>query len=269
MQKRLLECGFLDSKNSMKKRLQTIVLVHGSWHGGWCWIRVQKLLTDKGYEVFSPTLSGMKIKNDPEAKESGLHKHINQIVELINLNQLESVILVGHSYAGLVITGVMHRIPERIKKVVYLDAFLPDHDQSLFDISLPERVMAIKNSLTDDEGKTLEQGAKNVWLVPVRPAESFGVINPIDMKWLTDNMVPTPIKTFEEKVSANNPKTASIPKYYIRCLECSILEKSEEKAKKLGYHMFSIEAGHDAMITAPEETSNILVEISEANEALE
>lgn len=195
----------------MGNNLQTIILVHGSWHGGWCWTRVQKLLTDKGYKVFSPTLLGMKGKKDPEAKEAGLHRHIDQIVELIVSNGLKPVILVGHSYAGLVITGVMHRIPERIKKVVYLDAFLPDHKQSLFDMSLSERVRAIKNSLTDSDGKTLEQGAKTVWLVPVRSAESFGVTDPIDAGWLTDNMVPTPIKTFEERVEADNPKTKDIP----------------------------------------------------------
>jgi len=245
----------------MDNKKQIFVLVHGSWHGGWCWEKVEKSLLERGHQVVSPTLLGMTSKNDPNAKKAGLLKHVDQIVEMISPNNFDSVILVGHSYAGMVITGVANKIPENISKLVYLDAFLPDHNQSLFDISLPERVKVMIDSLVDSSGKTLVDGAEEVWLLPVRDPATFGVTQVDDVLYLKEKMVPTPILTFQEKVLADNPKALSIPKYYIRCLDCPLMERFENKAKNLGYCVYSIKSGHDAMITNPGELSDLLVEI--------
>jgi pimeloyl-ACP methyl ester carboxylesterase len=245
----------------MKNNPINFLFIHGSWHGGWCWKKIAEKLNSPKYKIFTPTLLGMQKINDPLTKTSGLKKHVKQITDLILKKNLDNVILVGHSYAGMVITGVANNIPSKISKLIYLDAFLPDHNQSLFDISDKERVDIIKKSLKDDKGKTLEQGANEAWLVPTRDPKFFGVTNRDDIKYLKKKMVPTPVLTFEEKVAANNPLINQIEKHYIRCTKNFISEKFGEKAKNLNYHYHELESGHDVMITEPKKLIDILLKI--------
>lgn len=238
-----------------------LVLVHGSWHGGWCWKKVERELNSSDYRIFTPTLLGMESKNDPLAKNTGLTLHVEQISKLILENNLSDIVLVGHSYAGMVITGVAHKIPEKISKLIYLDAFLPDNNQSLFDLSEKERVETMEKSLEDNEGRTIGQGAEEVWLLPIRDPKFFGVNNQEDIKYLQENMVPTPVLTFREKVKADNPLAKSIEKYYIRCTQNSLSEKFGLKAKNTGYNYYEIDAGHDVMISEPVKFIDTLIKI--------
>ncbi len=242
--------------------MATYIFVHGSWHGGWCWYKMKKLHLKWGDIVFAPTLSGMKYNDKFENKKIGLNNHIQDIIELIRTENLSNIILVGHSYAGLVISGVASKIPKRINKLVYLDAFLPNHNESLFDMSFPKRVESIKSSLVNSDGKSKKEGIKEVWLVPPHDPEMFGVFGD-EALWLKELLVFTPIQTFEQKVILNNPEFENILKFYIRCSECPIptFDKFEKKANKKGWKTFKIKSGHDVMITKPTELFKVLKEI--------
>lgn len=237
--------------------MKTYLLIHGSWHGGWCWDLVKKLLENQGHKVFNPTLPGMDYLIMPPPRGVGLKEHVEFVESFIKENNLDNIILVGHSYAGMIITSLAIRVPERISKLVYLDAFLPEPGQSLLDISLPERVKMIKDSLVDERGDTIEQGGLEPYLVPVRSPETFGLTDPVLRAEIEPKLVPTPFKTFTDKVDTGDVPL-DIKKYYIRCTECFLLENMENTAKQKGFLMYRVVAGHDAMLTNPEELSNIL-----------
>jgi len=114
--------------------MTTYVLVHGGGHGGWCYSRVRPFLIAAGHDVYAPTLTGLGERAHLMRADIDLDFHIGDVVSLLQFEDLRDVILVGHSYGGMVITGVADRIPERIKALAYLDAFIPRDGQSLFDI---------------------------------------------------------------------------------------------------------------------------------------
>src|SRR3954452_4236427 len=109
----------------------TFVLVHGAWHGGWCWKRLTPLLRAAGHEVVVPTLTGLGERSHLLTPEVGLDTHIRDITAVLKYEDLHNVVLIGHSYGGMVIAGVAEEVPERIAQLVYLDAFLPDNGKAL------------------------------------------------------------------------------------------------------------------------------------------
>jgi pimeloyl-ACP methyl ester carboxylesterase len=116
----------------------TFVLVHGSWHGGWCWRKVIPLFRAAGHAVYTPTLTGLGARAHLLTGGVDLTTHIQDIVSLLFYEDLAEVVLVGHSYAGVVISGVAARTPERLASLIYLDAYLPMEGRSLFD-ACPQR----------------------------------------------------------------------------------------------------------------------------------
>ncbi|MFZ0513905.1 MAG: alpha/beta fold hydrolase, partial [Candidatus Nitrosopolaris sp.] len=114
--------------------MATFVLVHGSCHGGWCWKRVTPLLSKDSHEVYTPTLTGLGERSHSVSRDIGLDTHIRDIIQVLEYENLNEVTLVGHSYGGLVIGGVAEKIPERIRRLVYLDAYIPQDNKSAFDI---------------------------------------------------------------------------------------------------------------------------------------
>ena len=114
--------------------MTTFVLVHGSCHGGWCWKEVTPLLRKYGHDVYTRTLTGLGERSHLVSRNVGLHTHILDIIQVLEYEDLSEVTLVGHSYGGLVIGGVAEVIPERIKRLVYLDAYIPQDNKSAFDI---------------------------------------------------------------------------------------------------------------------------------------
>src|ERR1043165_8400945 len=113
------------------------VLVHGAWSGGWCYARVATLLRSRGHAVFTPTLTGQGERAHLLSGAINLSTHIADVLGVFRFERLENIVLAGHSYGGMVITGVADRIPERINALAYLDAFVPEDGQSLFDINIP------------------------------------------------------------------------------------------------------------------------------------
>ena len=117
--------------------MATFVLVHGAWHGSWCWKRVRQALQDAGHDVFTPTLTGVGERSHLLSLHVNLETHIDDVVNLIRWEDLSDVVLCGHSYGGCVISGVADRVPDRIRALVYLDAFVLRDGQSLHDTLPP------------------------------------------------------------------------------------------------------------------------------------
>src|SRR5580704_8924821 len=175
--------------------MATFVLVHGAWFGGWCWQKVIPLLKAAGHEVYAPTLTGLAERASELSPAVGLDTHIHDIVGLLEEKNLHGVILVGHSYGGMVITGVVDQVPERIAHLVYLDTFVPRDGESMTSIS--RIVIWILRKQTRADG----------WRVDSRG--TYGVTTEPDRSWVLSKVTPQPLKTFEQPLHLKNPAIVS------------------------------------------------------------
>ena len=182
----------------------TYVLVPPAWHGGWCWKKVKPLLQERGHDVYTPTLTGLGERSHLAHQEIGLDIHIHDIVNVLKYEDLSGVILVGHSSSGMVITGVADRVPELLSHLVYVDAFVPEDGQSMWDIIPPDRRPAME-ALVKTEG--------NGWLLPrfaALPWEKFvpevwRVTDEADLRWMLARLGPTPFGTLMIQFGARIP----------------------------------------------------------------
>ena len=241
----------------------TYILIHGSWHNGQVWRKVEPLLQMGGSAVYAPSLSGMSSIQQPATPDIGLYTHIRDIVRLIKEANLQDVILVGHSYGGFVISGVAELMPERVAQLVYLDAFVPQDNHSLFDYLPSQAVEHMRSVLVDAAGKSQAEGATAVWLIPPSDPADYGVIDPADVAWLRDEMVYTPIATFEEKLRVQNTAVSTIPAAYIRCTGYDFFDEHMNRAEELNWTVFQMQTGHDAMVNEPGQLVEILLTITE------
>src|SRR5437762_1451253 len=133
--------------------MSTYILVHGAWHGSWCWKRVRKSLQARGHDVFTPTLTGVGERSHLLSPQVNLDTHIDDVVNLIQWEELSDVVLCGHSYGGAVISGVADRVPDRLRTLVYLDAFVLEDGQSLHDtLPPPQRQLQIELAQQHGDG---------------------------------------------------------------------------------------------------------------------
>lgn len=239
------------------------VLVHGSWHNGDAWHKVQQRLEDAGEAVLAPTLSGMESIHDPGSAHIGLNTHIDDIVDLVCDEDLAGVTLVAHSYSGFVIEGAADRLGDRIEHLVFLDAFVPDSGESLFDLLGPESEAGMRAGLVDATGKTVADGASEVWLLPPAEAEFYlgEDATDEDIAWLSERLVYKPVRTFSEKLHlADQGRVRAIPSTFIRCTGFPYMDGPRSKAEALGWPILEIATGHDAMITAPDQVTELLLD---------
>jgi pimeloyl-ACP methyl ester carboxylesterase len=249
-----------------KEQIMALVLIHGSWHNGAVWQKVEHLLTPSGMTVYAPTLSGFTSRHTPAGKDVGLALHIHDMVTLIQNQHLSRVVLVGHSYGGMVITGVAEQVPERLAALVYLDAFIPADGQSLADLQTPETVAHWQAALVDAQGRSRADGVTDGWLLPPSTPQDYGVTAPVDVAWLSEQMVYTPMLTFTEGVRVTNPQARAIPRYFIRCSAFPYLNAEQRKAEAAGWPIYGLPAGHDAMVTHPAAVAGILTQILDDTE---
>jgi pimeloyl-ACP methyl ester carboxylesterase len=234
--------------------MATFVLVTGAWHGAWCYKRVRKALAGQGHEVFTPTFTGLCERSHLLSREVDLETHIQDIVNLIRWEELSDIVLVGHSYGGIVISGVADRIGEKIARLVYLDAFAPEDGQSLHDNLPPEQRLAqLDGSEATGEG----------WLVPPIPAAAFNV-NPADSAWVDAQCTPQPLACFDQKLRLTHrlPPVGSV--HYILATDWAgtPFEQFYDKAKARGWSARKMACGHDVMLDRPEELTAALLEIA-------
>jgi pimeloyl-ACP methyl ester carboxylesterase len=236
---------------------KTFVLVHGAWHGGWAWERMVPYLSKAGYNVLAPTLTGLGEKVNLATPDVGLNTHIQDILTLLEKGNLRNVVLVGHSYGGMVIAGVANQAAKRISQLVYLDAFVPKDGQSLADIIGPQGMGGIREG-----AKAAGQG----WRIPSFPVERFGITSEADIAWVKPKLVFQPLKTFEEPVHFTNPAAISMPRTFIYLKKPAMgsfdgFAKMAQSSKDWGY--YEMETGHDAMVLEPQKLAELLMKIAE------
>src|ERR1051326_7088998 len=185
--------------------MATFVLVHGAWHGGWCWQKVIPLLEEASHEVYAPTLTGLAERASELSPEVGLETHIQDIVDELQEKHLHGVILVGHSYGGMVITGVVDQVPQRIAHLVYFDTFVPRDGEALVDVSpLVIRLLLHRQAQADG------------WRIDSRG--TYGVTTEPDRSWVLRSVTPQPLKTLEQPLHLKNPAIVeAVPRTYIEC----------------------------------------------------
>jgi pimeloyl-ACP methyl ester carboxylesterase len=234
--------------------MATYVLVHGAFHGGWCWRRVEPLLRARGHEVFTPTLTGLGERSHLGRPETDLATHVRDVIGTLTFEELRNVILVGHSYGGMVVTGVAGMAADRLSHLVYLDAFVPEPGQKLADLIEPAASAAIA-----DSARTQGDG----WHVPPFPVERFGIFAEDDVRFVGPRLVGHPLQTFLTPVEVTHPGFASLPRTYVYCDKPAMgfFEASAAKAKDRGWRYHVLGTGHDAMVTAPAEVARLLLEL--------
>ena len=223
----------------------TFVLVHGAWHGGWCWRKLVPLLRANGHEVLAPTLTGLGERSHLLAADIDLETHIDDVAATLECEDLESVTLVGHSYGGMVITGVAGRVASRVSHMIYLDAFFPDEGKALSDYAPVPPTRA------------------DGWRVPPPGTpSSWGVTNAQDIAWMERRVGDQPVRTFTQPVRQS---AAAIPvsrQAFIQCTRAPFFAEAAERARRRGlrsHELFS--GGHDSMITEPARLAEILVSL--------
>lgn len=246
---------FLSGTNIVSAQNQSpdkpvFVLVHGAWHGGWCWQDVSKDLKENGYLVYTPSLSGLGEHKHTINENINLQTHIVDIINLIEIEDLHTVILVGHSYAGAVIAGVADSIPERLNKLVYLDAMIVHNGESAISVQAEE---------TQNYMNALIEKQQNV---PPIPAENFGIVDRVKTKWVNNRLTPQPFNSFASRLILKHPLGNHIPLVYIACINPQLpgLQKMSKEAKNSpSWTYYTLNTGHDAMLTVPNELSELLL----------
>ncbi len=234
--------------------MPTFVLVHGSYCGGWVWKKLAPLLRAAGHQVYTPTLTGLSDRSHLLHCGVDLSTHITDVTNLVVYEDLADVILVGNSYGGMVITGVAATVPERLKLLVYLDAYVPEDGQSEADLWPPERKAVAE--------ETTAQG-----LAQPPPLAVFGVNDPELLDWLEERVSPQPVSTYSQPVPPGNAESEALSRVFIYCTgnptTAVVFGPFAAKAKDKGWDVHEIAAGHLAMLTAPRELSGLLLAISE------
>jgi pimeloyl-ACP methyl ester carboxylesterase len=240
---------------SFPSKKEVFVLLHGSWHGGWCWSKLRSLLQTAGYDTLTPTFTGLAERTRYGAPSVGLASHTEEIAKLIEYNDLQNVVLVGHSYAGIVLSGVAETIASRIKHLVYLDAFALKNGESAFDFFPPE----IKDLFIN-----LAQTG-NGWGFPTvpNPVEAFlgPNANAADAARINTLLTPMPVATHSEKLVAPTDKAGSLLRTYISCKRFPNLDPVKARVKsESGWIYKELDTYHDCMLTTPSELSALLIE---------
>ena len=230
---------------------KTFVLVHGAWHGGWCWGQVANTLRKRGHTVVTPTQTGLGERSHLLSKSITIDTFVTDVVNVLKFEDLKDVILVGHSFGGPPITGAADRVPERIKQLVYLDAAMLQNGQSVFSLLPPELVAARKKSAEDTSGGLS---------IPPPPAASFGISDPAQQAWLTARLTPHPLGTYDSPLVLKNKFANGLPTVYISCTEPAYapLNASKKWATENGIKMVELKTGHDAMVTVPDKLADML-----------
>jgi pimeloyl-ACP methyl ester carboxylesterase len=239
--------------------LSTFVLIHGGGHGGWCYKKVKQRLEAAGHEVYAPTLTGLAERSHLLSPAIDLEFHIGDIERELHYWDLSNVVLVGHSYGGMVISGVADRVPERVAKIVYLDAAIPHDGQAVVDVT-GEMILS-----TRPFGKVVD-GIELVVVPYPGSGQFYGVTDPDDLAWMDTRLTGHPWKCFDQPLRLRDEAALrSIPRYSVVCTStlASVPPAAIAKARAEG-RLFDIDTGHDLMITEPDWVSSVLLEIAAA-----
>lgn len=232
----------------------TFVLIHGAWHGGWCWRDVAGRLRAAGHEVFAPTMTGLGERAHLLDAGTGLSTFIDDACAVIECEELTEVVLVGHSFGGLVISGVADRMKDRIAQLVYLDALVVENGQSGLGI-LPEAVQRERSRTIDEEGLRMA----------IPTPDKFGVSDPAQAAWLLRRLSPHPLKAYTEPLCLRHPVGNGLPKTYIAVTDpwyAPLAAIRDRLRAREDWAWREIAGGHDAMVTSPAALADMLLDIA-------
>jgi len=226
--------------------VSTYVLVHGAWHGGWCWDPVRERLEAAGHHVTTPTLTGLGERCHLASSAIDLETHIGDLLNHIAYEALNEVVLVAHSYAGFVAFGLADRNAAAIGRLVLLDAFIPRDGEMMAD-HVGERGDQYRAAAADDPG----------WLAPAPPAAVLGV-GEGDVEWVDGAMTPQPVQTYLQPIALTGA-AEKLDRFYIDCTTPSLATLDESKRRMADVPGAQLACGHDAMIAAADDLAALLL----------
>lgn len=222
------------------------VLVHGAWHGGWCWARVLPKLRAAGHVAHAVTLTGVGERAHLLRRDITLQTHVTDVVNLIRCEELDALVLVGHSYGGLVITGAADALLRQgllLRHLVYVDAVVPHAGESWATHHGPELVASRQAAAAADP----------LGALPPPDAALFGLRND-DAAWVNRRQTPHPFGMYQERLRVDDARLATVPRTFVDCTEPawpSIAPMRERVRREPGWGVVEIPTGHDAMVSAP------------------
>lgn len=232
---------------------RTFVLVHGAWHGGWCWRYVADILRSNGHHVVTPTLTGLGERHHLARRDTDMNTHIQDVLNVLKFEEAQDAIMVGHSYGGPIAQSVYDKASRQIAKVIMLDAVVLDNGQSNLFGAPPDAVAEVKKALIDG------------FMLPSWPVETFGVL-PSDgavYDWVGRRLTSMPFACLETTLTLDNPALTGPDTLYISCDGRPFGDGTKPglaAAKARGWSTASIDTGHDAMVTAPQALAKMLME---------
>ncbi|WP_394065473.1 alpha/beta fold hydrolase [Alcaligenes sp. WGS1538] len=235
----------------------TFVLVHGAWHGGWCWSRVAARLQAQGHKVYTPTLTGLGERSHLLSSNITLDTFVDDVANLLRWEELCNVVLVGHSFGGLVISGVADVLPRCLRQLVYLDAFILPSGTSTFD-TLPPKVV---ESMTASAVKSV------IPAVPPPPLNALGLHATEDLHFVGHRLTPQPLSVYRSALRLQNPMIGNArPCAYVSCTQppFKAVDTSREWARQQkDWDFRELDSGHSAMITHPDQVARLLLELAD------
>ncbi|MEV6497168.1 alpha/beta fold hydrolase [Streptomyces prunicolor] len=229
--------------------MTTFVLVHGAWGGSWCWADVTKQLSTQGYDVRAPTLTGLADRSHLLRTDIDLSTHITDVTRMIEWEDLSDVVLVGHSYGGMVINGVWAALPERVTGIVYIDAFVPDPGQSSVDI-LP---------WLNDVFADLARPSGGYYMDPLDPAD-LGVEDESALSLIREMSTPMPIACMREPLPGPDRPRDGTPITFINCTRPGNFADTASAGRELGWTVVDLEGDHFPSITQPDVLTSELIQ---------
>lgn len=219
----------------------TFVVAHGAWSSGWAWKKMHPLLRERGHRLFTPSYTGLGERAHLANRDINLDTHITDVVNVLVYEDLRNVVLVAHSYGGIVGTGIADRARDRIARLIYLDAFVPEDGQSLFDLT--------------GAGDRIRANAVDGWLVPPNPTPPDTA--PEDMEWIAERRLHHPIKSLEQPLTlTQGPLT--LPRHFILCTRSDTFRPYAERARVAGWGVSELDSSHNPFITMPEQLADRL-----------
>ena len=234
---------------------RNFVLVHGGFHGGWCWDAVALRLRALGHRVYTPTQTGCGERAHLLAKTITLDTFVDDIADVFTRENLHDVVLVGHSFGGSAISGVADRMPERIRQLVYLDAIMLENGQTVFDLLDPDVVQARLKAADASGGLA----------IAAPPAEAFGIRDAAQLQFVQARLTSHPLGAYTSQLRLAHPVGNGLPAVYVRCTDpmYAALQPSRDWVAAHGMRRIDIATGHDAMVTAPDLLAQMLVELGD------
>jgi pimeloyl-ACP methyl ester carboxylesterase len=228
--------------------MATILLAHGAWSAAWAWKKMRPLMASSGHAFFAPTYTGLGERSHLATPAVDLDTHIEDLLHVLFYEDLRDVVLIGHSYGGIVATGVADRARDRISQLIYLDAFVPENGQSLTDLVPAEQNERTRAAVAKGDG----------WRVPPNPTP--GDTAPEDREWISERRVPQPLKCFEQPLVFAHGDLR-LPRSYIRATatpHSPFAPFGERAQREPGWRYYEIGATHSPHVTAPDELMALL-----------